>query len=404
MLPSRNLEFGTLGKGSAQKATSHTGGIEMKKILLITGGTLLLLVMLLAMTTSMAAAAGGSGTPADPFLIHNQADLQAISGSLSAHYELADNIVYSGNFTPIGDYTTPFTGSFDGSSSAYTISNLTINLPSTYYVGLFGCVDGGAVIENVALMNVNITGNQVVGGLVGQSRGSIANCYVSGGVNGVQNVGGLVGTNDGSIGNSCTVVGVNGESQVGGLVGFNFSGTISNCYTTGGVDGEAAVGGLVGSNFSGTIINCYTTGGVHGTQLVGGLVGLTHGGSISNCYTVSGVHGESSVGGLIGGAMPGYVEVNSYWMGNQFTSVGGTKETDHRAFFSAAHPVYDQNGANPWDFTNTWGMADGSSYPYMGNPGMAAPVFEIWTIVFVAIGLIGIAGFIWYRRRKMVFA
>ena len=49
----------------------------------------------------------------------------------------------------------PFTGTFNGNS--YTISNLYIDIPSTNDVGLFGYTSG-ATIENVGLINVNITG------------------------------------------------------------------------------------------------------------------------------------------------------------------------------------------------------------------------------------------------------
>ena len=50
-------------------------------------------------------------------------------------------------FGPIGNASSPFTGSFNGNSgSGYTISNLTINAPSgaNSYVGLFGTAAGAA--------------------------------------------------------------------------------------------------------------------------------------------------------------------------------------------------------------------------------------------------------------------
>ncbi len=58
----------------------------------------------------------------------------------------------------------PFTGTFNGNN--YTISNLFISLPSTNDVGLFG-ETSGATIENVGLVNANITGQNHVGGLLG---------------------------------------------------------------------------------------------------------------------------------------------------------------------------------------------------------------------------------------------
>ncbi|MBV5331097.1 hypothetical protein JZU69_01505, partial [bacterium] len=72
-------------------------------------------------------------------VINNVTDLQAINTSgLAGKYALGANIDASAitNFVPIGDATTNFTGVFDG--LGHTVSNLTINRPTTDYVGLFG--------------------------------------------------------------------------------------------------------------------------------------------------------------------------------------------------------------------------------------------------------------------------
>lgn len=60
------------------------------------------------------------------------------------------------NFTSIGNSSNMFGGTFDGD-----------------YVGLFG-VNGGT-IQNVTLDNVNISGNDNVGGLVGSNGGTVKN-------------------------------------------------------------------------------------------------------------------------------------------------------------------------------------------------------------------------------------
>ncbi len=378
----------------------------MKRILLITGGTLLALVMLLAMTTSIAMAAGGSfgvgdGSSGDPYQITDQADLQAMLNDLAAHYILANDITCTDPFTPVGDwdrfipYFNPFTGSLNG--NGYVIYNLTIS-EVVDGTGLFGYIGSGVVVENVALQNVNVSGLEFVGGLVGWNQGgSIINCYVTGGVNGSSCVGGLVGINEGPISSSYSTGGINGAmASIGGLVGINRS-SINNSYATGGVKGGWNVGGLVGHNES-SISNSYSSGGVYGDTEVGGLVGDNYS-SISNSFTTGGVYGTTNVGGLVGSNNG--APSNCYWSNNQTISAGGgTRVTDHRVFFDETHAVYDGN----WDFNTTWGMTDGVTYPYLGSPGITAPVFEIWTIVFVSIGLIGIAGFIWYRRRKVTLA
>lgn len=63
----------------------------------------------------------GSGTAASPFLITNATQLQAMRQNLSAHYALANDIDASNTsgwnggkgFAPVGNASTPFTGTFD---------------------------------------------------------------------------------------------------------------------------------------------------------------------------------------------------------------------------------------------------------------------------------------------------
>ena len=142
---------------------------------------------------------------------------------------------------------------------------------------------------------MNIAGQVVVGGLVGNNLGAIINSYVTGSVSGTSfSVGGLVGNNssssdvNGRIANSYTMASVSGTSDVGGLAGTNGTNqhraSITNSYATGMVTGTgtgARVGGLVGHNQSdSTITNSYATGMVRGTGTgarVGGLVGLNEG-------------------------------------------------------------------------------------------------------------------------------
>jgi len=162
-------------------------------------------------------------------------------------------------WNPIGDATTKFTGVFDG--NGYTISNLSINRPTTGTVGLFGYTIG-ATIKNLGVTNVSVIGQISVGGLVGRNESSstISNCYSTGSVTGNIYVGGLVGYNNtsSSISNSYSTGRVIGNERVGGLVGFNnSSSTITNCYSTGRVTGSSNVGGLVGQSATSTITSSY---------------------------------------------------------------------------------------------------------------------------------------------------
>lgn len=94
-------------------------------------------------------------------------------------------------FEPIGDFDNTFTGWYNG--NGYKIKNLNINRPGEDGIGLFGWAGGGE-ITNVILENVNITGGDMTGGMVGRlTRGKISNSQVTGAVSGRDQVGGLVG-------------------------------------------------------------------------------------------------------------------------------------------------------------------------------------------------------------------
>ena len=135
-------------------------------------------------------------------------------------------------------------GEFDG--NGHKISNLQLNFYSVAQVGLFGYLASGGKVSEVGVENVNlaVTGNQEVGGLVGSCVGTVSKSYSTGSVTGNQEVGGLVGWNKGTVSKSYSTTSVTGP-RVGGLVGWNYGGTVSNSYSIGSVTGDIA-GGLVG--------------------------------------------------------------------------------------------------------------------------------------------------------------
>jgi hypothetical protein len=372
----------------------------------------------------------GSGTPEEPYQIANKEDLLTLAGTIADYnkcFILTADINTGGQVfttaiiaadTVAGNYSfdgTAFTGTFDG--NGHKITHFTINGGSNQYLGLFGYISSGGSVKNLGLENFDISGSYCVGGLAGDSGGSISNCYSTGSVSGTDRVGGLVGFNESSISNcyaTGSVSGPSGSSGVGGLVGRNH-GNISNCYSTGSVSGYSCVGGLVGVNVgsisncysmgtvsgyeyvgglvgdsSGSISNCYSTGSVSGYQYVGGLVGYNAWGSsiISNCYAtgaVSGSSGSSNVGGLVGrnygnisncystgsvsgysyvGGLVGYNDggsvISSFWdteTSGQTTSAGGEGKT-------TAEMKQINTFAN-WDFVETWGIEDNQTYPFL---------------------------------------
>lgn len=95
------------------------------------------------------------------------------------------------NWEPIGNYTKPFSGIFDGSGHA--IRNLTINSPNKSWQGLFGHICSGTV-KNLSLCDIYIDGDTIIGGVVGRAKDSTLNsCSSNGTICGEDNVGGIVG-------------------------------------------------------------------------------------------------------------------------------------------------------------------------------------------------------------------
>ena len=250
-------------------------------------------------------------------------ELHAIRDNLGGHYLLMNDLDattagyqelasptanQSKGWEPIGIYERggsfdPFVGIFDG--QGYEIRDLFIDRPDEVGVGLFGAVvaEGeGGVIENVGVVNANVTGDSGVGGLVGLNGGTVSNCYCTGNVTGESRVGGLVGLNTDIVNNSFSSGCVTGYSLlVGGLIGYN-TGNVSNSYSGARVTGGMGAGGLVGGNDGGTVRNSYSSSSVTGDKYVGGLVGHNWNWDavVGSCYSNGNVTGNSSVGGLVG--------------------------------------------------------------------------------------------------------
>jgi hypothetical protein len=193
---------------------------------------------------------------------------------------------------PIGIGINPFYGTFDG--NGHTVSGI-FNYPGSNYSGLFGKIFTNATIKNIGVTASYIMGYNVVGGLAGESSGTITNSY-------------------------STAIVAGKDKYVGGLVGLNNSGKIIRCYTTGATSGGEFVGGIAGLIINrGSVSECYATGAVYGIENVGGLVGVitNEGGKgcyIINSYSTGEVKGVEHVGGLAG--FNWYSDIrNSYTVG-----------------------------------------------------------------------------------------
>ena len=259
---------------------------------------------------------GGDGTEGAPYQIADWNHLNNVRNYLDSCFILVNNLDLSSigytelasatanggkGWLPIGTENDAFAGSLDG--QGYELRDLFINRPDEDGVGLFGAVDVGGVIENVEIVDADVTGDDGVGILVGAGGCSVSNSSSTGHVTGGDGVGGLMGVNYGNISDcysTASLTAGNNTVALGGLVGLN-EGDVSNSYAIGSVDGFSWVGGLVGWN-SGTIDNCCFTGSVTAEeQVVGGLAGENDlDGTVTNSYSTSNVAGNGSVGGLVG--------------------------------------------------------------------------------------------------------
>ena len=231
------------------------------------------------------------------------ADITVNKGVLKANGTLADDTSGFTSWTPIGNSSNPYTGSFDG--QGHTVSGLYFNDSNTSFVGLFGNLGSSGEIKNVGVIDSYFNGYLSVGGVCGKNTGIITSCYNTGTVSGNESVGGVCGWNVGGTITGCyntgTVSGSN--NNVGGVCAYNteydaIGGTITGCYNTGEVSGKDSVGGVCGYEDNRcTIIGSYNTGTVSGTgNYVGGVCGFNFVGCIiTGCYTNNGgVYGENN--------------------------------------------------------------------------------------------------------------
>ncbi len=238
----------------------------------------------------------------------------------------ADGIDTEG-FKPWGSSLAKFTGGFDGNGK--TISNLYIDRSSEYQ-GLFGYTNG-ANIENLNLVDVDITAGNNSGGVIGYATSStIDGINVSGEIGGaLYYLGGLIGKsyNSVTINDSHVSANVSGSGvsrYIGGLMGYDYNTMTTNSSVTGDVSGDNHMGGLVGYGNRSKIYRCKITGDVNGVGMrVGGLIGYSSSSEIYDSYVEGNVTGGNSTGGLVGS---GSADVtNSYVTGNVtgLAEVGG---------------------------------------------------------------------------------
>ncbi|MHC4690451.1 MAG: GLUG motif-containing protein, partial [Planctomycetota bacterium] len=267
---------------------------------------------------------GGTGASHNPYLIATPEDIDTLGKAFydwDEYFVVVKDINLAGcDINTVGYYNNtvdnvPFTGSFDGNN--HTFSNFDYNSPADDYIGFFGYVaDANAHIFGLHLTDANVTGDGIVGSLVGKlSEGSITNCTVRNSVvSGNSQIGGLAGLLEDGQMTDCYYHGavathVNPPQDIGGLIGYADSGSVTDCYSeasvTGG-DNTDNLGGLIGRSLYSDVNNCYALASVTGGEnagYLGGLIGRSSSSFVDNCYALADVNaaaGSIHVGGLVG--------------------------------------------------------------------------------------------------------
>ena len=219
-------------------------------------------------------------------------------------FKLIDNVDLGNNeWTPIGNSTNPFKGTFDGNEK--TVKNLVI-YGNNDYVGLFGFTTDGT-IKNLKIENAKVSGRVGVGVVAGSPyTSSYEDITVKGHVevNGMSYVGGVCGYNAYADFTNIVVEvdetsyvkansvenGTAYRTYVGGVVGFNGEGghTFTNITSNINVEGSTMdVGGLFGiAHYGNQFINCscsgnvaiYAAPGAAYVMEIGGIAGVWHNG------------------------------------------------------------------------------------------------------------------------------
>lgn len=287
---------------------------------------------------------GGDGTKENPYKINCDKDLYYLQGYVNedggeerfigeyfeqtADIDLADyssyvNLEYG--WMPIGkSETNSFQGYYD--ARGHKVTGMFINRGNQSGTGLFGVLYN-AVVKNLTLENVSVTGDGAVGAIAGAVRGDgaamsvslIKNCTVSNStIKGSVGVGGIAGITDAGTRvqiDSCNVSASTAIScthyGVGGILGAGVtrsSVAVTNCTNNAAISGAMVnLGGIVGGADTLQVISCSNYGNVtassQGEQNALAAGGIAGGAGVANFIGVHNygkISGYKGVGGVVG--------------------------------------------------------------------------------------------------------
>ncbi len=319
--------------------------------------------------------------------------------------KLENNIQLESDWNPIGTYSHPFRGSFDG--QGYTVSNLNVVSDNNKYIGFFGYIEGSTV------KNLTVSGK-------------ITSTYIDDGDDGY--IGGIVGyihesyeTPKASLVEGCTnyadITFVAGCA--GGIVGSagNHAAelTISNCINYGKIEGtalgsedskrlltEVDLGGIVGAfgtifpsgTATATISNCLNEGEITGTSpmviktdnksgistavyvggvICGGLVSWLDRATISNSANHANITGPARYqGGLVGNCNSDGVKITDCYNSGDVTNTITYSWLRSRMGGLVGTSEYNRYNLS---ITNSYNTGEVSAPYYLGDLGNT-PIYK----------------------------
>ncbi len=311
----------------------------------------------------------GSGTEDDPYQVSTPEQLNAVRYYPDAHFIMTNDIDmteatssggkywYNGEgWLPIGNYSKPFTGIFDGNGNK--ITGVLIERTDLSGAGLFGHVIGSnAIVKNLTLEDCSITAKFLVGGIVGYLKGNVINCHFNGKVLAIlYRAGGIVGEVTGaSLIDLCSNTGrIDSQAHAGGIAGVvDGSCALSRCYNSGRPSSSDYSGGIAAYINSGEVRNCYNVGYIAGYAHMGGITGyLSRTSSIKNCYSAGYMNG--SLNNPATGDSEGTV-INYYGLSHPTGSGITLEQMRHQETFIG------------FDFDAMWEMGEGERFPHLRN-------------------------------------
>lgn len=266
-------------------------------------------------------------------------------------------LTVDGTIQSSGVYTAGIAGQMAGSSKISDCTNMATisnsNETNSFAAGIVGkALNTSEIVSCVNEGKIN-AGKAFAAGIVGDMTGTIDKCVNKNSVVGGANTGGIAG----ALRASSTVrrcysskdKEIKGTNRVGGIVG-NSAGTIANCFSNSNVTitsngDEYGAGGLVGILGGGLLFNSATGGDIivkcsaactnkdDAKVNVGGLVGRQSGGTIQNVYSplyakdikIGSIHGRSGSGkiGQIVGVVTTDGSLCAYYFGGCATATTG---------------------------------------------------------------------------------